>query len=234
MIGGYSCPNFLCSYFEDFGKLNELNFDRENRCKFCSAAGIHTKCDARKHVVYTENETEIFIYHYGQHSCKAKQLNERPKSEVSKTISVNPSVKPSQIQSNNNVSAIRNKRPWTEVEKIVKSFASIKNISNEKIKQKKILHPSGESFTAIDELKQHSDQKDIYIIYAFHENEQYVFKSLEVKMKMAQQMANASHYLDDEFCHFDGNYKRVKVCNSHCQRVPPLTLKTSISCYNAM
>ena len=38
--GEYSCPNVLCSYFKDFGKLNELNFDRENRCEFCSAAGI--------------------------------------------------------------------------------------------------------------------------------------------------------------------------------------------------
>ena len=160
-----------------------------------------------KYVAYTENETEIFIYHYGQHSCKAKHLNESPKSEVSKAISINPSVKPLQIQSNNIASPIRNERPWTEVEKIVKSFASIKNISNEKIKQKKILHPS---FTAIDELKQHNDQKEKYIIYAFHENEQYVFKSSEGKMKMAQQMANASHYLHDEFCHFDGNHKRVK------------------------
>ena len=126
--GGYSCPNILCLYFKGFEKLNELNFDRENRCKFCSAAGIHLQCDAWKHVAYTENQTEIFIYHYGQHSFKAKHLNKRPKSEVSKAISVNSSVKPSQIHSNNIVSAIRNKRPWTEVEKVVKSFASIKNI----------------------------------------------------------------------------------------------------------
>ena len=44
----------------------------------------------------------------------------------------------------------------------------------------------------------------------FIENEQYVFKSSEGKMKMAQQMANASHYLHDTFCHSDGNHKRVK------------------------
>ena len=56
--------------------------------------------------------------------------------------------------------SIRNKRPWTEMKKIVQPVASIMNISNKKVKQREILHPNGESFTALDELKQLRDQKD--------------------------------------------------------------------------
>ena len=46
------------------------------------------------------------------------------------------------------------------MKKIVQLVASIMNISNKKVKQREILHPNGESFTALDELKQLRDQKD--------------------------------------------------------------------------
>lgn len=86
---------------------------------FCTASGIHTEYNAGKYFPYTENETKFFIYHYEQHGCKAIHLIQRPKAEVLTAFSVNPSVKLSQIESNSIVSSIRNKRPWTEVKKLV-------------------------------------------------------------------------------------------------------------------
>ena len=75
---------------------------------------------------------------------------------------------------------------------------------------KPLLQPS-DGFEAVEELKAYTDTKDKLLIYKINKNDQYVFKTSTKKMKIAQNMnIEGNHFLSDEFCFFDGNYKRVR------------------------
>lgn len=88
----------------------------------------------------------------------------------------------------------------------VKQYSSVKPISNEKIRQRKNTQPRG----GVRELKPYVDKKDKYLIYSIVKNKQFVFKSSKTALNMANNMTLENHYLNQEYCHFDGNPKRVK------------------------
>ena len=69
----------------------------------------------------------------------------------------------------------------------MKQSASLRKISHEKVKQKKVLQPS-EGFEAVEELKRFTDMKDELLIHNIDKNEQFVFKTSKTKMKMAAEM----------------------------------------------
>ena len=86
-----------------------------------------------------------------------------------------------------------------------------KDISNEKIKQKDVLQPDGTSFAGIENLKSWTDQTDKYLIYKISINEEYIFKTSKQKLLLANDVdSRSSHYLNYEFCYFDGKVGRVK------------------------
>ena len=86
-----------------------------------------------------------------------------------------------------------------------------KDISNEKNKQKKILQPNGTSFAGVENLKSWNDQTDKYLIYKISINEEYVYKTSKQKRLLGNDMdSRLSHYLNNEFCYFDGKVGRVK------------------------
>ena len=63
-----------------------------------------------------------------------------------------------------------------------------KDISNEKIKQNKVLQPDGTSFAGIENLKSWTDQTDKYLIYKITINEEYVFKTSKQKLLLENDM----------------------------------------------
>ena len=86
-----------------------------------------------------------------------------------------------------------------------------KDISNEKIKQKKVLQPDGTSFAGIENLKSWTDQTDKYLIYKITINEEYVFKTSKQKLLLENDMDScSSHYSNNEFCYFEGKVGGVK------------------------
>ena len=80
----------------------------------------------------------------------------------------------------------------------------MKKNSNEKIKQKKALQPS-DGFEAVEELKAFTDTKDnscyIKLIKTISMSSKFILWAILVE---------GDHFLSDEFCFFNGNYKRVR------------------------
>lgn len=73
------------------------------------------------------------------------------------------------------------------------------------------MQPNGVGFNAVEDLKSYTDVQDPFMIYDINENEQFVFKTSTSQMKIAMEMdEGGNHYLNEEYCHFDGNHKRVK------------------------
>ena len=207
--GGYKCPNFDCQYFKQFSNQNQIKFDKYKVCSICGAIGTPVECTARKYIATNGNTAHI--YHYGKHTCVANIKGERPVDLVAQSIKVNPDIKPSAIQGNIILAAMRDRKPWQEIEKTVKRVTNKKIISNEKIKQRRSMQPQGNGFKAVAEYKKFADEKDCFYIYAVNENKQYVFKTSNVKMKIAKDMdCNGDSYLAIEYCHFDGKVKRTR------------------------
>ena len=136
--GGYSCPNINCAFFLQFDKPNRVKFDKAGTSMICSAIGDFEKYSARKYVATLQDDV-IHVFHHGVHTCKAKEKTMHPIRLVESSIATNPFAKPSEIQSNANLADLRQRKGWDEVKKTVESATNIKDISNEKIKQKKKL-----------------------------------------------------------------------------------------------
>ena len=122
-----------------------MNFDKAGTCMICSAIGDFEKCSARKYVATLQDDI-IHAFHHGDHTCKVKEKTMRPIKLVESSIATNPFTKPSEIQSYAILADLRQRKGWDEVKKTVESVTNIKDISNEKIKQKKKLAPQQNIF----------------------------------------------------------------------------------------
>uniref|UniRef100_A0A7M5VBJ9 OTU domain-containing protein n=2 Tax=Clytia hemisphaerica TaxID=252671 RepID=A0A7M5VBJ9_9CNID len=207
--GGFTCSNPSCPYVKKFGKSNTVSFDKNHYCKFCQASGIYERCEARKYIAYTHNPNEAYVYHYGFHTCVPKEIHQAPISEIVREVQNNPSVRPTEIQTNLILSAIRNRDSWDEIMRTAAQVADTRKISNEKSKQKKVVYPLGENFKGVSDLKEFTDTKDKFLIYDINRNKQYIFKSSMDSLKIAKDMCELDNVLENEYCHFDGNHKRT-------------------------
>ncbi|XP_066927735.1 uncharacterized protein [Clytia hemisphaerica] len=209
-LGGYSCPNTDCFYFLEFKHPNRNRFKRKNICEYCEGIGDYTPCSARKYTAF-RSDSEAYVYHIGLHTCYAKQQHNRPASIVQEAVQRDANVRPRQIQTMSILSDLRARKNWSEVESNARKVLNVKNLSNEKIKQKKVMEPHGGSFEAVRNLKTYTDTQDPLLIKTIDENNELVFKTSTLEMKIAKNMeASGEHFLSKEYCHFDGNHKRVK------------------------
>ena len=78
-------------------------------------------------------------------------------------------------------SKLRNRDSWDNVQNTVKEMASLRKISNDKIKIKTSLQPL-DGFSAVHKLRAYTDVKDKLLIYKIDENDQFVFKSATSQM----------------------------------------------------
>ena len=128
-----------------------------------------------------------------------------------KTITRDCSSIPPAIQSTNITANLRSRKNWQEVEKNNKKVGNEKSLSNEKVKQKKVLQPDGVGFKAIKALKAYIDLQDPFLIPNINDSQHSIFKTSTSKIKIALEMYfEGDHFLKDEYCHFDGNHKRVR------------------------
>ena len=72
------------------------------------------------------------------------------------------------------------------------------------------MQPYGSKFEAIEEYKQYADQNDKFLVYKVDENKQIVFRSSAVKMEIAAKISLSTHFLSEEFCHFDEKVNRTR------------------------
>ena len=129
-----------------------MSFDKAETCMKCSVIGDFEKCSARKYVATSQHDI-IHVFHHGINTCKAKEKTMRPIKLVEGSIATNLFAKPSEIQSNAILTDLRQRKGWDEVQKTVETVTNIKDISNEKIKQKKKLAPQQNIFESILDLK---------------------------------------------------------------------------------
>ena len=148
--GSLRCPNPNCPFILKFEERNRLKFNSSRICELCGALGEAVACPARKYTAYI-SEKKAQIFHFGTHSCKTKFVDNRPTDIVAAAISVDLKNKPSQIQGNAILTAIRKRKSWIEVEKVAKQLTDKRAISNEKIKQRQQALPYGEGYEAIRE-----------------------------------------------------------------------------------
>ena len=198
-----------CEFFLEYKVVNQLKFDKNFVCIFCGAIGNRTDCPARKYLAI--NDLTANIFHYGIHTCRDRQRNKRSTDLVSDAITINPRIKPSQIQGHAILKAMPERRSWAEILKKVKSVTDKKAISNEKNKQRQKMQPLGTSFLAIKNYKEFTYLHDELYVFKVDENEQIICKTSSFKMKLAKTMNSENEEeLPSEFCFFDGKVKRAK------------------------
>ena len=73
-----------------------------------------------------------------------------------------PSAAPSEIQTTAILSALRERKLWSDVKRKVADVSNRETISNEKIKHKNSLEPLCTSFDAVMKFKQCADEHDIF------------------------------------------------------------------------
>ena len=83
-----------------------------------------------------------------------------------------------------------------------------------KKKTEKESHPCGHSFEAVGELRSRLLDKDPFLIYKVNNRNlnaepSYVFKTSKVQAQLAVAMdRDGDNFLSDEYCFFDGTFKR--------------------------
>ena len=191
------CNENQCIFY--IGEQNQKYFDKNGNCAHCAGSPQHIDCNARKYTCFI-SDTEADIYHHGQHTCKAKNnKSTRPASMVNDALAVDLTLTPSQMQSNCVISALSSRTSWDEIDVLIKESASLKKISNEKIKLKRALQPS-DGIEAVVSLKEYTDMRDKFLILKIGENDQYVFKTSSTQMKYASETnCCGDHFLHDEY-----------------------------------
>ena len=103
---------------------------------------------------------------------------------------------------------MRSRLSFSDVRGLVSNVADKKKISNEKIKQKRVLYP-GSIFENVKTYKVYTDTEDKFYVYDLDENDQIVFKTLRKMHEIAREMSSAGNELSKEFCFFNGKVKRT-------------------------
>ena len=176
--GGLICPNYQCPYREKFSLANQINFEKNRLCSLCGATGEKVECFARKYIAMKGKSA--YVYHYGQHQCRAKLVQQRQTDIIAQAMKSNPTIKPSAVQSQTVLTALRSRKPLDQVFNTANKVTDCTKISNEKIKQTKLQQLNGTSFEGIREYKKYIDSSDKLLVAEINDSEQYVFKeSLE-------------------------------------------------------
>ena len=156
--GSLYCPNVDCYYLQEYDQENRVHVDKKGECQIFEAECKSKLCNFRKYLHFRATGLIYFMLEFIH--ARQKRLTQRPSDVAQGVLSTDPNMKPSAIQSSVILKAIRENKPWKEVMLITDAVCSIKDISNEKIKQKNVLQPDGTSFHGIENLKSWTDQTD--------------------------------------------------------------------------
>ena len=106
---------------------------------------------------------------------------------------------------------------WDKIDKEASKLVDCKWIPNQKQAVRRELNPQGENFEALVTFKHFCDPKDPYYVYKINDSRgnpdspTYVFKTSKAKLLMANNMnKDGVHFLNKEYCFFDGKKKRCR------------------------
>ncbi|CAB3991211.1 Hypothetical predicted protein [Paramuricea clavata] len=132
-------------------------------------------------------------------------------------VKKDPTLKPSQVQSALLVSLLREGESWVKIDKEASKLVDCKWISNQRQAVRRELNPHVENFEALVTFKHFCDPNDPYYVYKINDSRgnpdspTYVFKTSKAKLLMANNMnKDGVHFLNKEYCFFDGKNKRCR------------------------
>ena len=218
--GSYRCTSDRCPFKIQYGVTNTTQFEKKRdkriTCKGCGKEGEFVPCKARRYLSFAKDK--VTIYHIGEHTCPITSTAEKKDVEsIEQLVRNNPNIKPTEVQSAIILTAFQQQMDWTAVEKEVASTIDKKRISNIKQKVKSDIQPLGHNFEAVIAFKEHCDKKDTLYVYKINDRRgnpdkpSFVFKTSTTKAKIALNMdANGNHFMNSEYCFFDGKHNRCR------------------------
>ena len=210
MFGSYTCPNTDYLFHKQFKYSNHTSVQHDGACEYCCALENSASCLVRKYTTFS-NYKKAIVYHCGQHNCAAKEISERSSDIMTNANTRDCSATLRAMQSRSIITTLRSRNNWQEAEKNAKNTGSVKVLSNEKVKKKKVLQPDGVGFKVIKELKRYTDFQGPFFVYNINESQQSIFKNSTSKMKDTLEMdIEGDYFLKDKYCHLDDNHKGVK------------------------
>ena len=216
--GSFKCTRERCPFKTQYGVINTTQFESKDAgtqvFKGCGLEGIFVPCYARRYLCYKGKG--VRVYHYGTHTCPVISKKKKTASkDVEQLVRNNSNIKPSEVQSVFVLSAFQEQTDWRDVEKAAASAIDKKWISNIKEKVKKDIEPHGHNFEAVVSFKEYCDKKDPFYIYKINDRRgisdqpSFVFKTSSVKLNVALNMdCDGDHFMNTEYCFFDGKRKR--------------------------
>lgn len=214
--GSQVCTNDECSYKIEYGVVNKLQFTKENRCTACEVTAEFVACPARRYTHLTG--TNLKVFHCGFHTrpVRSKQ-SDKPVASIRDLLKKDPTLKPSEVQSVLLVSSLRGGESWEKIDKQASQLVNRSWIANQKRAVRRDINPVGENFEALVTFKHHCDKKDPFYVYKINDSRgnpdspSFVFKTSKIKLLMADNMnKDGEHFLNKEFCFFDGKKKRCR------------------------
>ena len=127
--GGLICPKYQWPYREKFSLANQINFEKNRLCSLYGATGEKVERFVRKYIAMKGKSAHL--YHYGQHQCQPKLVQQRQADIIAQAMKSNQTTKTSAIQSV--LTALRSREPLNQVFNIAKKVTDRRKISNEKI-----------------------------------------------------------------------------------------------------
>ena len=218
--GSYRCISDRCPFKIQYGVTNTTQFeikrDKRITCKGCGTEGEFVPCRARRYLSFAKKK--VTVYHIGQHTCPiTSTIEKKDVKSIEQLVRNNPNIKPSEVQSAIVLNAFQQQMDWTAVEKEVASTIDKKRISNIKQKVKSDIQPLGHNFEAVIAFKEYCDKKDTLYVYKINDRRgnpdkpSFVFKTSTTKAKIALNMdASGEHFLNSEYCFFDGKHNRCR------------------------
>lgn len=213
--GSQICKNNECPYKTQYGVVNKMQFSKGNKCTACGVIAETVACPARRYILVKGEKLRVF--HCGYHTCPVRTTLEKPVDSVRDILKKDPTLTPSEVQSALLVSSLRGGESWDKIEKQASQLVDRKWISNQKQAVRRELNPQGENFEGVVMFKHFCDPKDPFYVYKINDSRgnpdspTFVFKTSKAKLLMANNMnKDGEHFLNKEYCFFDGKKKRCR------------------------
>ncbi len=162
-----------------------------------------------------KNEEYVTVYHLGNHNCEAKKTVELNEESLKRKFKTNSKTTPKQAADDIIVEALANEdMSWEDVQDVADSVIDDEKVKYCKKKTERESHPHGHSFEAVGQLRSRLIKKDPFLIYKINScnlngDPSYVFKMSKIQAKLAVAMdQDHADFLCDEYCYFDGTFKR--------------------------
>lgn len=219
--GSFVCERDSCPYAKEFGKKNAVQFvdvRGKTYCRSCNSLAKFVPCPAKKISEFPRNSAIATIYHIGKHTCTAikRPKKQQPNDDLVELFKANPKVKPSSVANTKITSMIREGKSWSEIEEAATSMLDGIKIKNVKAKVVAEMHPNGQNFDAVSEMKKKTDERDKYFIWKINNGQfnngqpSFVFKMSKEKAQVCIQMHrdDSDHPLSKEYCFLDAVHSR--------------------------